>query len=749
MPTFKITDPSTGKSIKLTGDSPPTEAELNQIFAQLAGGQPAQLQTTLPEVPPQVAPAIQQAAPAVQQEAPLIPQAAPLIPQAAAGIPIEPTEQLTTAIAPDIIQPRPVSQFGISTRGPLSQPQGVAPEIGVQPAQPQQVPISEFPLQPGESRAAKELPEILDSGLLAGQDRGKLAAISPALLLTIDPVEFGNIVTDTFSEIGMQFSPGGEVILVNNKTGVRAVINQPGLSKMDVMQALGLLTAFVPVTKAVGAVTTLFGKAAAGAAASAATQTGIEALQASQGGEFNEGEVATAAALGAIAEFAQPGIAAIAGKAKSLTKPVAELVGETLATALQKGKVLTSDVFPPNTFIGKAFQKVSERVPFIGTGGIRAAQQRSRREAVQDFAAEFDINAESNFGQDIINAVDRIFKRSQKRASELRTEAVDALKPLGDVPATDAKKAVIDEIVKIRRLGERGDASLEETLRNIFGELSGDFERLKDIRTTIFGDISDVAGIKSPIRSGGDAALKNVASALSKDLLDFADNAKNISGASKEVRKAANKWMASNRIFARNITNAKETELKKLLGKGKITPEVVQTVIKGGKQSELDRLFANTDLSGRESVRQQILQNALQGAGFPDQINPTIFLNQLNRINVKKAVSTFFTGADKKQLEGLKKFLDITRRAQEEAASIASQQEITTAGLIGGAALAPAATIGIGGTIGLSARAFESQTVRDLLIKLSAAKPDSKKADDIMKLLRPLIISQGQQTGGQ
>lgn len=41
MPTYKVTDPNTGKIVRLTGDSPPTEAELEQVFASL-GQQPAQ-----------------------------------------------------------------------------------------------------------------------------------------------------------------------------------------------------------------------------------------------------------------------------------------------------------------------------------------------------------------------------------------------------------------------------------------------------------------------------------------------------------------------------------------------------------------------------------------------------------------------------------------------------------------------------------------------------------------------------------
>lgn len=35
MPVFKVTDPQTGRTVKLTGDSPPTEAELEEIFADV------------------------------------------------------------------------------------------------------------------------------------------------------------------------------------------------------------------------------------------------------------------------------------------------------------------------------------------------------------------------------------------------------------------------------------------------------------------------------------------------------------------------------------------------------------------------------------------------------------------------------------------------------------------------------------------------------------------------------------------
>ena len=42
MPTFRVTDPHTGRTVRLMGDSPPTEAELEQVFKALPpAGQPA------------------------------------------------------------------------------------------------------------------------------------------------------------------------------------------------------------------------------------------------------------------------------------------------------------------------------------------------------------------------------------------------------------------------------------------------------------------------------------------------------------------------------------------------------------------------------------------------------------------------------------------------------------------------------------------------------------------------------------
>lgn len=50
MATFQVTDPQSGKVLRLTGDSPPTEQELNQIFSQFEGGQddPSNISPAIP-----------------------------------------------------------------------------------------------------------------------------------------------------------------------------------------------------------------------------------------------------------------------------------------------------------------------------------------------------------------------------------------------------------------------------------------------------------------------------------------------------------------------------------------------------------------------------------------------------------------------------------------------------------------------------------------------------------------------------
>lgn len=179
--------------------------------------------------------------------------------------------------------------------------------------------VSPFPEQPGETRAAQDLPEVTGdvfslsgTGLLTGQDPLKGAVITPALLTTTDPVEFANILKSTFPDsIGIQESPGGEIIVANNDTGARAIVNKEGFSAQDVIQTLGIASAFTPAARGAGLVSGLGARVAAGAAGAGLTQAAIEGIQSQVGGELNPEEIAIATALGGVAETVVPAIQAI------------------------------------------------------------------------------------------------------------------------------------------------------------------------------------------------------------------------------------------------------------------------------------------------------------------------------------------------------------------------------------------------------------------------------------------------------
>jgi len=135
-----------------------------------------------------------------------------------------------------------------------------------------------------QTRATQELPELGQGGLLSGEDETIGKAITPALLSATDPNELGQILSSNFENIGITSDEKGNLIANNNKTGVRVVLNQPGVSQLDILQGLGIAAAFTPAGRIAGAVKT--------GVAAGATSAGIEALQALSGGEFDFSQVA-------------------------------------------------------------------------------------------------------------------------------------------------------------------------------------------------------------------------------------------------------------------------------------------------------------------------------------------------------------------------------------------------------------------------------------------------------------------------
>ena len=134
-----------------------------------------------------------------------------------------------------------------------------------------------------QTRATQELPEVGRGGLLFGEDQATAKGITPALLTATNPNELGQILSENFPSIGITSDEKGNLIANNNRSGVKVVLNQPGVSQFDVLQGLGIAAAFTPAGRVAGSLKL--------AGAAGGTSAGIEALQALSGGEFDASQV--------------------------------------------------------------------------------------------------------------------------------------------------------------------------------------------------------------------------------------------------------------------------------------------------------------------------------------------------------------------------------------------------------------------------------------------------------------------------
>ena len=95
-------------------------------------------------------------------------------------------------------------------------------------------------------------------------------------------------------------------------------------------------------------------------------------------------------------------------------------------------------------------------------------------------------------------------------------------------------------------------------------------------------------------------------------------------------------------------------------------------------------------------------------------------------------VGVFFKGEEKKQLNGLLKVLDATRRAQDAAVTTPTGQQLLGAGTLAAAATDLYATLSIGGTVGGLARLYESAPVRNALLRLGSIPKGSTRFEQAL-----------------
>lgn len=586
-----------------------------------------------------------------------------------------------------------------------------------------------------ETRATQELPEIGSSGILAGLDIpiGQAAALSAAISTMTNPEEIAQTLKAVSPDIGIQYDEKGNILALNNKTGARAVINKPGVSALDIGQAATAMAAFAPAGRAATAVGGgALRQAAALGLGSAATQAAIEAGQQAVGGEFNTEDVALSGALGAAAPLVAGGIGRAVDVGRNLIRGTPGAQQEIVQAAQQaKIPLMTTDVAEPTTFVGKSARAVGERIPLAGTGGLRSAQQESRQKAIQELGEAFPEPKPDA----VISSLKAQTSRIKQAAGQRYETLVPKVDAVGPVNYTNTATAIDDALAELSRPGiATSDDALKElaAIRGTLSQADQTYSTLQANRTALREAIDSYDGAaRSQMPSRAKSLLNKVYASMSKDMDEAAKNAL--------TPQEFSKLKAAQAVWADEAQKLTRTRLKSVLDKGDLTPEVAETLIFSKKPSEVRNLYQSLDTNGRQAVRATVIQKAIKDAGGIDAVSPDKFLQSINKMQTQ--VGTLFKGDEKKQLTGLIKVLDATRRAGQAGVQTATGQELYAP--IGAAAAGSffgdfGATIAAGGTAGALARIYESAPIRNLLLRIGSA-PNSDAAKNLaLQLARDL-----------
>jgi hypothetical protein len=432
-------------------------------------------------------------------------------------------------------------------------------------------------------------------------------------------------------------------------------------------------------------------------------------------------------------------------KTQAATQPVGR---QAAADAEKLGiKVMTSDVVPPSTFAGKSAQMIGERIPYAGTGGMRAAQQQQRIAAVKNVLDDFGATNAVKASDDVM--ADLISKRGTEltKYSNLKNDVIDRLSKNGVVPVKNATNAVDDQIAKLSK-----DAGTKEvdTLINDLKEFKSNIQNKDlasiELQRKILGEKYSAPDMTS-IRSMAEKVTNKLYGPLRKDMGEFIK--------STGDRRDINKWSIANNRLASMIDELDMGALKSTLKRGDATPEVVMGMLTSKKPSEINELYKNLTPSGRANARIALLNKAAQDSvsdtpGGGTIVSPEKFSTQLKKLS--QSTGIFFKGDDLEKIEGLQRALSLTNRAPQSALVTPTGQQAVP--FIAGSFLtdifggAGAATLGAG-TVGLSARIYESAPVRNILMNMSKTVKGSPEEAALAKRLISVIQQQKEKIQGE
>lgn len=585
----------------------------------------------------------------------------------------------------------------------------------------------------GTARTGRDIertPTAMDIGAFSGESPQTLATIAPLMAMTNDPMEMARIIKAQIPSIQVQENideRGNVYPVLTNEAGQTFMLDKPGIDMMNLGQFLGQAAAFTPAGRA----TSVPGAIAKEVATEAAIQTGQEMA----GGEFDVGDVALAGGLGGAGKVLEQGL----GTAYRYVTgdPMGTGVTRDVIEAGQQFNVpvKTTDIAPPTTPFGRLSQYTGETVPFVGTGGERVAQQEARENAVQMYIDTYKGGSYEN----IIEEIGKRHESLKEPARQVYRQYVPKLDEAGAVPMTNTQQAIDKALEFFTDPGNEIGESTSNLLQRIQSRTSGE-QTFSNVKNNVQFFTNLVESIDPEVRSQMPSNQKRLFDNILKAMREDRDLFARANLDANQYRQLKN----ADAVWGDISSDLQNRRLKGVLDNGDVTPELARNMLMSSRQSELNTLFKSLTPEGRANARSVIIQDIFEALDKRQTgLTPDAFMAEIKKRN--KTIDTFFRGDERKQLNGLMRLLEHTRRAQQINATFASPtgERLMGAGALASGFVNPLIPASYG-SIGLAAKVYESPRVRNIMARLSSIPPGSTQFEKAARELQSALQSSAQ-----
>lgn len=330
----------------------------------------------------------------------------------------------------------------------------------------------------GEKRSTKESDALPDWATMPELNSFSLASAKTGLgTLLSNPDETVKVIQSNFPGVQVRQDDKGNFLLRSSIDGKEYAI-KPGFRVSDVPRAAGGVAAFTPAGRA----TTLLGTGLA----AGATQAAIEGTQAATGGEFNPGEVATAALTAPIIPAAVQGVKAIATPARNaIARALGREVPQTPGIAAAPEVPVSAPQAVP---VVPAATQAAEAAP-MGVAELGQTTRRAALGGIGSKSAAKDLAAQAAPDAETVAAAERLGITDYLQPDHVTTnQAFRQISQL--VKSQTGSEAAVVQRQGLEKVAERANALVDE-----------------------LGGSSDLSTVSSNIRAGMTATQKELESA--------------------------------------------------------------------------------------------------------------------------------------------------------------------------------------------------------------------------------------------